>query len=133
MRKAVIVGAVCTALVGLVLVAAQAARWAHSAHSPHSAQSPLSAQSPRSAAGMHVSGTKIVEANGNSFVMRGVSYPYAWHKTQNQSFSDIKKLGFNTVRVVLDSSIGAGEVSNVLSTCKQNRLICILENHDTTG
>jgi mannan endo-1,4-beta-mannosidase len=83
--------------------------------------------------GLHVSGTNIVEANGNSFVMRGVSHPYAWHKNQNQSFSDIKKLGANTLRVVLDSSIGAGEVSNVISTCKQNRLICVLEDHDTTG
>jgi mannan endo-1,4-beta-mannosidase len=114
-------GLVCAALIAFVFTAAQAAR---------SAQSLPSAQS---AAGLHVSGTNIVEANGNSFVMRGVSYPYAWHKNQNQSFSDIKKLGANTLRVVLDSSIGAGEVSNVISACKQNRLICVLENHDTTG
>jgi mannan endo-1,4-beta-mannosidase len=65
--------------------------------------------------------------------MRGVSYPYAWYKNQNQSFADIKKLGANSIRVVLDSGTGAGEVSDVISRCKQNRLICVLENHDTTG
>jgi mannan endo-1,4-beta-mannosidase len=112
---------VCAALIAFVFAAAKAAR---------SAQSPPPAQS---AVGLHINGRNIVEANGNSFVMRGVSYPYAWHKDQNQSFADIKKLGANTLRVVLDSSIGAGEVSNVISACKQNRLICVLENHDTTG
>jgi mannan endo-1,4-beta-mannosidase len=122
MRKpAVTVGAVCAALIAFVFAATQSAR---------SAQSPPAAQSR---VGLHVSGPNIVEANGNSFVMRGVSYPYAWHKNQNQSFADIKKLGANTLRVVLDSSIGAGEVSDVISRCKQNRLICVLENHDTTG
>ncbi|MCW2639883.1 MAG: cellulose-binding family [Dactylosporangium sp.] len=122
MRKpAVIIGVVCASLITFVFAAAKAAR---------SAQSPAPAQS---AVGLHIDGRNIVEANGNSFVMRGVSYPYAWHKDQNQSFADIKKLGANTLRVVLDSSIGAGEVSNVISTCKQNRLICVLENHDTTG
>jgi mannan endo-1,4-beta-mannosidase len=114
-------GVVCAALIAFVFAAAKAAR---------SAQSPPPAQS---AVGLHINGRNIVEANGNSFVMRGVSYPYAWHKNQNQSFSDVKKLGANTLRVVLDSSIGAGEVSNVISTCKQNRLICVLEDHDTTG
>ncbi|WP_308441090.1 glycoside hydrolase family 5 protein [Planosporangium mesophilum] len=114
----------CAALVAFVFAAA---------HAPRSAQSPPSVPTAQSVAGLHVSGTNIVEGNGNSFVMRGVSYPYAWHKNQNQSLADIKKLGTNTVRVVLDSSIGAGEVSDVISTCKQNRLICVLENHDTTG
>jgi mannan endo-1,4-beta-mannosidase len=122
MRKpAVIVGVVCATLVAFVFAAAQAAR------------SAKAARSTQNVVGLHVSGTNIVEANGNSFVMRGVSHPYAWHKNQNQSFSDIKKLGANTLRVVLDSSIGAGEVSNVISACKQNRLICVLEDHDTTG
>jgi mannan endo-1,4-beta-mannosidase len=115
---------VCAALIAFVFAATQAAR---------SAQSPQAARSPQAGGGLHVSGRNIVEANGNSFVMRGVSHPYAWKKNQNQSFADIKRLGANSVRVVLDSSIGAGEVSNVISMCKQNRLICVLENHDTTG
>lgn len=85
------------------------------------------------ATGLHVSGRNIVEANGNSFVMRGVSHPYAWHKDQNQAFADIKRLGANTVRVVLTDDVAAGEVADVIARCKQQRLICVLEYHDTTG
>ncbi|MDP9863207.1 MULTISPECIES: hypothetical protein [Streptosporangium] len=28
---------------------------------------------------------------------------------------------------------GAADVAAVVSLCKQNKLICVLENHDTTG
>jgi mannan endo-1,4-beta-mannosidase len=115
------VGAVCAALIAFGFAAPQPARSARSA------------QSPQDGVGLRVSGRNIVEANGNSFVMRGVSHPYAWHKDQNQSFADIKKLGANSLRVVLTTDIGAGEVSDVISRCKQNRLICVLEYHDTTG
>ncbi|GAA2642586.1 hypothetical protein GCM10010399_90690 [Dactylosporangium fulvum] len=112
---------------------AAAAQPARSEQSEPSAQPRQSRQSPQDGVGLHVSGRNIVEANGNSFVMRGVSHPYAWKKEQRRSFADIKQLGANSVRVVLTSDIGADEVSDVISTCKQHRLICVLENHDTTG
>ncbi|WP_119730377.1 cellulase family glycosylhydrolase [Thermomonospora amylolytica] len=89
------------------------------------------------ATGLRVSGTDIVEANGNRFVMRGVSHPHAWYTSQTGAFADIKKMGANTVRVVLSggrwTANGAADVANVVSLCKRNRLICVLENHDTTG
>src|SRR4051812_15824805 len=94
---------------------------------------------PASAAtGLHVSGTKVLEASGNEFVMRGVSHPHVWFSNQTQSFADIKSFGTNTVRVVLGSGQRWGpspvsDVANVISLCKQNRLICVLEVHDTTG
>jgi mannan endo-1,4-beta-mannosidase len=88
------------------------------------------------ATGLHVSGTRILEANGNEFVMRGVSHPHVWFSNQTQSFADIKSFGTNTVRVVLGSGQRWGpstDVANVIALCKQNRLICVLEVHDTTG
>ncbi|MGN9844329.1 cellulose binding domain-containing protein [Nonomuraea sp. H19] len=88
------------------------------------------------AVGLHVSGTKIVEANGQNFIMRGVNHPHVWFTNQTSSFANIKALGANTVRVVLGSGKRWGpstDVSNVISLCKQNRLICVLEVHDTTG
>ncbi|MEV4173180.1 cellulase family glycosylhydrolase [Nonomuraea sp. NPDC049709] len=92
---------------------------------------------PASAAGgLHVSGTKIVEANGQEFVMRGVNHPHVWFTGRTSSFADIKALGANTVRVVLGSGKRWGpsdDVAEVISLCKQNRLICVLEVHDTTG
>ncbi|MEU4215003.1 cellulase family glycosylhydrolase [Actinoplanes sp. NPDC026623] len=92
---------------------------------------------PASAAvGLHISGRNIVEANGQTFVMRGVNHPHVWYTNQTNSFADIKALGANTVRVVLGSGKRWGpstDVANVISLCKQNRLICVLEVHDTTG
>ncbi|MEQ0564517.1 cellulase family glycosylhydrolase [Amycolatopsis sp. NEAU-NG30] len=91
-----------------------------------------------SATGLHVDGTRIVESTGANFVMRGVNHAYVWYPSQNSSFANIKSFGANTVRVVLGSGQRWGptpvsEVANVVALCKQNRLICVLEVHDTTG
>ncbi|MEU9888477.1 cellulase family glycosylhydrolase [Sphaerisporangium sp. NPDC051011] len=99
----------------------------------------LAAASPAHAAvGLRVSGTDIVEANGSTFLMRGVSHPHAWYTSQTtSSLAGIKSLGANTVRVVLSGgrwpANNAADVANVVAQCKANRLICVLENHDTTG
>jgi len=88
------------------------------------------------AVGLHVSGTNIVEANGQRFIMRGVNHPHVWFTGQTSSFANIKALGANTVRVVLGSGKRWGpstDVANVITLCKQNRMICVLEVHDTTG
>nr|MDT0662835.1 cellulase family glycosylhydrolase [Micromonospora sp. DSM 115978] len=88
------------------------------------------------AVGLRISGTTIVEANGQPFVMRGVNHPHVWYTGQTNSFAHIKAAGANTVRVVLGSGQRWGpstDVANVISLCKQNRLICVLEVHDTTG
>jgi chitodextrinase len=86
--------------------------------------------------GLRVSGTRVVEANGAAFVMRGVSHAHVWYPTQTSSFANIKALGANTVRVVLGSGQRWGpstDVAGVVALCRQNRLICVLEAHDTTG
>ena len=94
---------------------------------------------PASAAvGIRVSSGRIVEANGTPFIMRGVNHAHTWFPTQTSSFANIKALGANAVRVVLASgqrwpANSPSDVANVISLCKQNRLICVLEVHDTTG
>jgi mannan endo-1,4-beta-mannosidase len=88
------------------------------------------------AVGLHISGTNIVEANGQRFIMRGVNHPHVWYTGQTSSFANIKALGANTVRVVLGSGKRWGpstDVANVVNLCKANRMICVLEVHDTTG
>ncbi|SER14425.1 mannan endo-1,4-beta-mannosidase [Lentzea xinjiangensis] len=97
----------------------------------------LGAQPP-AAVGLHVEGTKVVEANGSAFVMRGVNHAHVWYQNQTRAFADIKSFGANTVRVVLGSGqrwgpTPAAEVSSVIALCKQSKLICVLEVHDTTG
>ncbi|MBM2618430.1 cellulase family glycosylhydrolase [Actinoplanes sp. LDG1-06] len=89
------------------------------------------------ATGLHIVGRNIVESNGSTFVMRGVNHPHAWYANRTGSFADIKAAGANTVRVVLSggrwTTNTASDVTNVISLCKQNKMICVLENHDTTG
>jgi mannan endo-1,4-beta-mannosidase len=90
------------------------------------------------AVGLRVSNGRVVEANGNAFVMRGVSHAHTWYPSQTGAFAGAKALGANTVRVVLSSGHrwtrnDVNDVANVVSLCKQNRLICVLEVHDTTG
>ncbi len=99
------------------------------------AEAPSTAQ----ATGLTIQDGRLVESNGNDFVIRGVSHPHAWYPQETQSFADIKAKGANTVRVVLSSGHSGTaanspeDVANVVSTCKENKLICVLEVHDTTG
>ncbi|NYI03873.1 cellulase family glycosylhydrolase [Allostreptomyces psammosilenae] len=96
------------------------------------------AQPAHAATGFHVSGGRLLDANGNDFVMRGVNHAHTWYTNQTSSLANIKALGANTVRVVLSSGDrwtrnDAADVANVVAQCKANRLICVLEVHDTTG
>ncbi|NJP67688.1 cellulase family glycosylhydrolase [Streptomyces spiramenti] len=96
-------------------------------------------QPAHAATGLRVSDGRIVEAGGNDFVMRGVNHPHSWYThTTPQALADIKALGSNTVRVVLSTGdrwerTSESEVVGVIDTCRANRLICVLEVHDTTG
>ncbi|MFK4104043.1 cellulase family glycosylhydrolase [Streptomyces sp. NPDC019531] len=90
------------------------------------------------ATGLHISNGRLVEGNGNDFVMRGVNHAHTWYPNELQSLADIKAQGANTVRVVLAdghrwTANSASDVANVIAQCKANRLICVLEVHDTTG
>jgi mannan endo-1,4-beta-mannosidase len=97
------------------------------------------AQPAHAATGFTVSGSQILEGNGTPFVMRGVNHAHTWYQDRTpRALADIKALGANTVRVVLGSGKrwgpdSAANVSAVISQCKTNKLICVLEVHDTTG
>ncbi|WP_348650542.1 cellulase family glycosylhydrolase [Catellatospora sp. KI3] len=94
-------------------------------------------QPAQAATGIRVSNGKLVEANGTALKLRGINHPHAWYATQTSSFANIKAAGANSVRVVLSggrwTTNTASDVANVISLCKTNKLICVLENHDTTG
>ncbi|GHF47845.1 cellulase family glycosylhydrolase [Streptomyces griseosporeus] len=105
------------------------------------APTPAHAAPPAGAAaatGLHISDGRLVEGNGNDFVMRGVNHAHTWYPGQTRSLADIKALGANTVRVVLSDGYRwtrntPEDVAAVIADCKANRLICVLEVHDTTG
>lgn len=96
------------------------------------------AQPDIAATGLHISDGRLLEGNGNDFVMRGVNHAHTWYPGETQSLADIKAFGANTVRVVLSdghrwTENGPEEVAGIVDDCKTNRLICVLEVHDTTG
>jgi len=94
-------------------------------------------QPAHAATGIRVSNGRLVEANGQKFIMRGISHEHVWFPGQTSSFANIKATGANTVRVVLSggrwTANSPTDVANVIALCKQNKLICVLEDHDTTG
>ncbi|MFC9889337.1 cellulase family glycosylhydrolase [Streptomyces pilosus] len=88
--------------------------------------------------GFRVENGRLLEASGNDFVMRGVNHAHTWYADRIDALAHIKAKGANTVRVVLSSGDrwtrnDASDVADVVARCKQNRLICVLEVHDTTG
>lgn len=90
-------------------------------------------------AGWSVSDSQILDPKGNNFVFRGVNHAHTWYPDRlNQSLRDIAATGANSVRVVLSNGTqwtrnGGADVTNVINQCKANKLVCVLEVHDSTG
>ncbi|MFF8642651.1 glycoside hydrolase family 5 protein [Streptomyces sp. NPDC015345] len=93
----------------------------------------------RAVPGFHVIGGRLLDATGKDFVLRGVNHAHAWYPSRTaQALKDVKALGANSVRVVLATGDrwaknDTADVAAVVAQCKQNRLVCVLEAHDTTG
>ncbi|MFD6530848.1 cellulase family glycosylhydrolase [Streptomyces sp. NPDC060184] len=122
-----LLGRALTALLGIILVGALAP-----------ATALAQTRSAEAATGLHISNGRLLEGNGNDFVMRGVNHAHTWYPGETQSLADIKATGANTVRVVLSDGYrwtknSPTEVAGIVAQCKANRLICVLEVHDTTG
>jgi mannan endo-1,4-beta-mannosidase len=93
------------------------------------------------APGFYVNDGRIYDDHCAEFVMRGVNYPYVWFKdsqSTQQMFADIAATSSNVVRVVLATGgqwprIAASEISSIIGWAKENKLVAILEVHDSTG
>src|SRR5688572_28366458 len=94
-------------------------------------------------AGFAISNGQLVDNNGTPFVMRGVAYPYTWYSwrgeaTVQQDIANIAATKANTVRYVLSTGgqwarIPGAQVSQVIEWAKANKMISVLEVHDSTG
>ncbi|HEY7226171.1 MAG TPA: cellulase family glycosylhydrolase, partial [Micromonosporaceae bacterium] len=98
----------------------------------------IAARPAYAASGIRVANGVLVEANGAPLKLRGINHAHTWFPSQTSAFANIKAAGANAVRVVLSGgrwqpANGVADVANVINLCKQNRLICVLEDHDTTG
>jgi mannan endo-1,4-beta-mannosidase len=87
-------------------------------------------------AGIAVRAGRLVGADGEDLVLRGINHGYTWHRERTDAFAGIRATGANAVRVVLADgqrwpANSAAEVAGVVAQCRQNRLICVLDVHDT--
>ncbi|GAA3450948.1 glycoside hydrolase family 5 protein [Dactylosporangium matsuzakiense] len=96
---------------------------------------PASGRSPE---GIHVAGGRLVESGGEPLVLRGVNHGYAFGPGPASVFDDIRATGANAVRVALSSghewpATRPAAVAGIVQRCKDARLICVLDVHDTMG
>ncbi len=92
--------------------------------------------------GFHTDGVRLLDANGNEFLMRGYNYSYAWQKDYwNAAFTTAKTYNCNALRIQLsdgqNSSLGgycdADQVSSLIKSCKDNHFIGVFNVQDTGG
>lgn len=97
------------------------------------------AESEPTVYGFHVDGTRLLDANGNEFIMRGVNHAHAWYANNDaKALEGIAATGANSVRIVLSDGVEYSRdsvqmVSALVSKCKNLGMIAILEVHDGTG
>lgn len=103
------------------------------------AESELSTSGNAEITGFHVQGTQLLDANGNPFIMRGINHAHTWFASEAlQAFTAIKETGSNTIRIVLSNGEkftrnSQEAVAALVSRCKQDHEIAVLEVHDATG
>ncbi|WP_051963127.1 glycoside hydrolase family 5 protein [Deinococcus misasensis] len=97
-------------------------------------------QLEKQAAGFYVANGKLVDANGVPFIFQGVNQPHAWYNsTTNTAIPAIRGKNANSVRIVLSSGCRgwykspASEITSLINLAKTNKMVAVLEVHDTTG
>ncbi len=107
--------------------------------SDESAVSDNNSDDTQTSGGFSVSGTKLLDANGNQFIFRGINHAHTWFKDQlDVALPAIAATGANSVRIVLADGVqwdrdDIASVKNIIQKCKNNKLIAVVEVHDATG
>lgn len=89
--------------------------------------------------GFKVDGTKLLDANGEAFIMRGINHAHTWYLNEDTTaIKAIAETGSNVVRVVCsDGEQWTKDTEDMLETvidlCIDNEMIAIVEVHDATG
>lgn len=79
-------------------------------------------------------GTKLLDPNGNEFIIRGVNNAHAWYGEKAEKILPyFKELKINTVRVVWETKGNVKSLENVIEECLRNKIIPMIELHDATG
>jgi len=85
------------------------------------------------------SGTRLLDANGKEFVMRGANYSWCWQRGKERSvIPAAKRIGCNTIRIQLGTGKrfyrpSAQQLEELITLCEQNKLVAVFNTHDATG
>lgn len=94
---------------------------------------------PAAEGGFKVDGTKLIDANGNEFVIRGINHAHVWFRDQLETALDgIAETGSNTVRIVLADGdkwekTTAEDLERTIIECNERKMIAVVEVHDGCG
>ena len=89
--------------------------------------------------GIQVSGSQILDGNGNEFIFRGVNIAHAWYSDKTKfSLDEISSLGANSARIVLAcgakwAKTSYSELEQIINWCENDGLICVMELQNFTG
>lgn len=94
----------------------------------------LSSLPAMAADGFYVEDGKLMDANGNQFVMRGLSNAHIWFdKDAFDALTSIAALKANAVRIVWTMNGSASRLDQIMQKCIDLKMIPIPELHDVTG
>jgi len=81
-----------------------------------------------------VSGTQLLDANNQAFIIRGVNNPHIWfYKRALKALFRLEELKVNCVRIVWDSNGEPDKLDKVISRCITLGMIPMVELHNATG
>jgi len=95
--------------------------------------------SAAAADGFYTSGSKLMDANGNEFMMRGVNYSWAWQRgNEYMVIPAAKRIGCNVIRIQLSDGArwtrcSAADLERLIGICEENKLVAVFNTHDETG
>jgi mannan endo-1,4-beta-mannosidase len=86
------------------------------------------------AQGFTISGTQLKDANGNEFIMKGISIPLAWFKYKvNRNIKNIREnTGSNCLRIVVTTKTPDKVWQRCVQKCIDNKMVPMVELHDVT-
>lgn len=89
--------------------------------------------------GFYTSGTKLMDANGNEFIMRGCNFSWAWQRgNEGTVIPAAKRIGCNAIRIQLSTGkkwqkCTKNNLERLIRLCEENKLIAVFNTHDETG
>ncbi len=84
--------------------------------------------------GFTISGTRLLDANGKEFIIRGVNNPHIWFRQKSiKALDRIAELKANCVRIVWQTKGKAVQLEKIIKRCIELDIIPMVELHDATG